>query len=829
MNAKIGKEDEYKPCIGKYSLHENSNDNGIRLIHFSSSRNMVVGSTIFNHRDIHKMTWKSPDGNTFNQIDHILIDARHFSNLIDVRSYRGANIDSDHYLVVATIRGRISNVRKTFGSHGRKFNSNRLKEPETVERYANLLNEALTELPSSENVDESWKNLKETLLKTAHEVLGRIDRVAHNNWFDEECAQVTSLKNEAYKRMQQRFHTRKAVEEYRVCRREEKRLHKKKKREYEKKELEEMESLKGMNDVRAFYQKLNKSRKDFQPRTSLCRSKDGTILSSEETILERWTQHFDELLNEGLVNDHEILPSVSIRGLEIDVSIPTIEEVELAIKKLKNNKAPGIDLIQSELVKHAGKEFVKHFHKLITSIWETETIPDDWNVGIICPIHKKGDTMVCSNYRGISLLPIAYKVFSNILFSRLAPYVENVVGDYQCGFRQGRSTVDQIFTIRQILEKCKEFGIDTHHLFIDFRSAYDSIDRNNLYAAMEDLEIPKKLITLVKVTMENTQSKIKIQNKLSNPVTIKNGVRQGDSLSCLLFNIALEKVIRDAGINTRGTIFYKSVQILAYADDIDIIARTPRAMREAFVSFEKAARKMNLQINEGKTKYMPVTKKAPPGEPAFLEIGSYKFEIVCRFTYLGSEVNSRNNVSSEIQKRILSANKCYYGLRKHLKSKLLLRKTKVLMYKVLVKPVLIYGAETWVLSKFDERQLCIFERKILRQIFGPVEENNEWRRRYNHELYELYKGPDIVGSIKIQRLHWAGHVLRANDRMINKVFHAKPEGTRKVGRPKLRWEDGVREDVKTIGIRNWRSSALNREEWRKLLQKAKAHRGLSRQ
>ena len=114
MNAKIGKENEYKPCIGKYSLHENSNDNGIRLIHFSSSRNMVVGSSIFNHRDIHKMTWKSPDGNTVNQIDHILIDARHFSNLIDVRSYRGANIDSDHYLVVATISGRISNVRKTF-------------------------------------------------------------------------------------------------------------------------------------------------------------------------------------------------------------------------------------------------------------------------------------------------------------------------------------------------------------------------------------------------------------------------------------------------------------------------------------------------------------------------------------------------------------------------------------------------------------------------------------------------------------------------------------------------------------------------------------------
>ncbi|PNF41348.1 hypothetical protein B7P43_G16505 [Cryptotermes secundus] len=88
MNAKVGNEDVYRSDIGKHSLHNKSNDNGIKLINFASSRNMVISSTMFNHKDIHKQTWKSPDGNVFNQIDHILIDVRHCSDLMDVRSYR---------------------------------------------------------------------------------------------------------------------------------------------------------------------------------------------------------------------------------------------------------------------------------------------------------------------------------------------------------------------------------------------------------------------------------------------------------------------------------------------------------------------------------------------------------------------------------------------------------------------------------------------------------------------------------------------------------------------------------------------------------------------
>jgi hypothetical protein len=132
---------------------------------------------------------------------------------------------------------------------------------------------------------------------------------------------------------------------------------------------------------------------------------------------------------------------------------------------------------------------------------------------------------------------------------------------------------------------------------------------------------------------------------------------------------------------------------LAFADDVDIIRRTQKAMKEAFINLERAAKKMHLQINQDKTKYVPVTKKDCINRLAHIEIGSYKFEVVHSFTYLRSEVNCKNDVSDEIKPCVLSANKCLHGLRKDLKSQLIRRKTRIMMYKVLVRPVLSYASD----------------------------------------------------------------------------------------------------------------------------------------
>jgi hypothetical protein len=111
-----------------------------------------------------------------------------------------------------------------------------------------------------------------------------------------------------------------------------------------------------------------------------------------------------------------------------------------------------------------------------------------------------------------------------------------------------------------------------------------------------------------------------------------------------------------------------------------------------------------------------------------------------------------------------------------------------------------------------------------------VEKNGTWRRRCNHELYKLFKEPDIIVYIKVKRLEWAGRLIRTSEkRTIKKIFNIKPEGTRKMGRPKLRWEECVCQDIRILGVKNWRSVALNREEWRIILRKTRARKGLSGQ
>jgi endonuclease/exonuclease/phosphatase family metal-dependent hydrolase len=123
FNATVGKENTFKPTIVNKSLHEISNDNGVRLVKFATSKNLRVISTMFPHRNVHKYTWTTPDGKTHNQIDHILVDRRRHSNILDVRSFRAADCDSDHYLVVEKDRERLAvNKQSSHRFHMERFN-----------------------------------------------------------------------------------------------------------------------------------------------------------------------------------------------------------------------------------------------------------------------------------------------------------------------------------------------------------------------------------------------------------------------------------------------------------------------------------------------------------------------------------------------------------------------------------------------------------------------------------------------------------------------------------------------------------------------------------
>jgi endonuclease/exonuclease/phosphatase family metal-dependent hydrolase len=108
FNAKVGRDDIFKLTIVNESLHIISNDNGIRVVNFATSKNPTVKSTMFPHHNTHKYTWTSPDGKTHNQIDHFLVNKRMLSSVLNVRSFRAADCGTDHYLVVAKVRERLA-------------------------------------------------------------------------------------------------------------------------------------------------------------------------------------------------------------------------------------------------------------------------------------------------------------------------------------------------------------------------------------------------------------------------------------------------------------------------------------------------------------------------------------------------------------------------------------------------------------------------------------------------------------------------------------------------------------------------------------------------
>ena len=204
-----------------------------------------------------------------------------------------------------------------------------------------------------------------------------------------------------------------------------------------------------------------------------------------------------------------------------------------------------------------------------------------------------------------------------------------------------------------------------------------------------------------------------------------------------------------------------------------------------------------------------------------MAFGDKTFEVVKQFVYLGSLVTPNNDVSLEIQRRIQTANRCFFGLRKQLMSKHLSRQTKYIIYKTLIRPVLLYGSETWVLTKREENQLLVFERKVLRSICGPVIENGVYRRRYNFELEREFDSPIVINVVKTNRLRYAGHMIRRPEDLPQKaIFIARPQGTRRQGRPRSRWADGVSSDSRALGAPDWTIRARNREKWKELLHQA---------
>lgn len=280
LNAKIGKEPAFRPTIGSHSKHDVTNDNGLRVIDFATEKGMIISSTKFPHKEVHKETWTSPDGHTKNQIDHVLTEARHASDVMDVRSYRGADAESDHYLVIVPYRQKLAKSSRDTMERMALFNTDRLVDPEVIgefqERIKNKLNNSDEEV--EDGVPYRWSRIKGAITAAAEDVLGRRERgEIKNNWYDEECEAALRERNEARKKVLQR-NTRANKENYKNKRKAAKTICRQKKRTWERKKLEKLEEEFSSKQSRKFYKGIKEIKKGFQANSNMCKSEEGMLI-----------------------------------------------------------------------------------------------------------------------------------------------------------------------------------------------------------------------------------------------------------------------------------------------------------------------------------------------------------------------------------------------------------------------------------------------------------------------------------------------------------------------------------------------------------------------
>jgi hypothetical protein len=534
---------------------------------------------------------------------------------------------------------------------------------------------------------------------------------------------------------------------------------------------------------------------------------------------------------------------------DMDVE-PQLEEVKKVVERLKNDKAAGCDEIPYEMYKFGGEFMVKKLHELYVEIWKEERVPSEWNESRVTLIHKGGckSKKELKNYRPIALADTVGKIFCMILNERMRVNIERhkVMGEEQNGFRMNRRGEDNMYVVREVIERLKKDGKKGYFAFIDIEKAYDRVDRDVLYKVLDRCGFSEKIVNIVKSMYVETRAKYNLGEIETDWVRSVRGVRQGCVLSPLLFGLYTEELAVRVNQCGQGIkIGNDRLNVLLYADDVVIMSENRNRLQEVFDVVSEYGSDFRVNFSAEKSQVLVVNAGVEDEDEWTL--GGRNISRTNEYKYLGIWMDENGCERSKRDK--MAKAQQWYG-RLGSVAKMRANKYEVVrgLWKGMAVPSLMYGMNVMTMSASECNKLEVCQNRVGRVALGAnryvgveaIRGDMGWstfrervmksgmnykirlermdRERWPRKVYEWNSGKskwergckkmvNECGFQKLERHRMAGNGLGGWMTLNDRGFG--------VDWDERKWKTVIDVKVKEIGVRKWRQGMSTKStlEW----------------
>ena len=544
-------------------------------------------------------------------------------------------------------------------------------------------------------------------------------------WFSKECMKLRKLLRKHSRDLSSSPFDRQKLSRYLKVKNEYKRTCRKAEQKSRQLLTKKLMNI-GINDPQNFWTIINKMNSWGKDK----------IEETEHIKPHTWNEYFKKLLNKPSCPPNNTQTNTTPTFDPMLDGIITLQEVLKALQAMKNNKAPGPDKILVEYLKAFGEPFAGILVKIIRKLFAQNVYPPQWNSNYLKPIFKKDDKEDPDNYRGLAIGSALAKLFSMILLNRLLKYIHKfkLISANQIGFMKGSRTSDHIFLLQTIIEKVvKKNKKKLYTAFIDFKKAYDTVDRDKLFKRLQALEINGPFLKNIMALYEKPSYKIKLNKGYLDPIRSNLGLKQGCPLSPILFNLYIDDV-KDAFDNHCDPIKIQDEKLyhFLYADDLVLLSNSAQGLQRSLDKLADYADKRSLTISIKKSKTMIFNLQGRLLKEKF-NIKGESLEPVKTFCYLGFEMTPSGTVRHAMNILNEKAKKALKPLLNVIAKFDLSSKLAIRLFHTYISPIILYNVENWTIltdkkiqtftekSLFDdtnESKADVVHRNLLKYILG---------------------------------------------------------------------------------------------------------------